>query len=72
VSAETRWQTLQVTCPEEGCSATLLVEWDESGAEPVVSGIHCDHPRLKDLDNWSCGWSCWGEVAAQARRPVAA
>jgi hypothetical protein len=72
MSAGYRWQTCQVTCPEEGCAATLLVQWDDSGAEPLLTGIRCDHPRLRDLDNWECGWSCWAEIAAQAARAVAA
>jgi hypothetical protein len=71
MSAEYRWQTLEVNCPEEGCTATLLVQWDVSGAEPVLNGVHCDHPRLKDLDNWSCDWSCWQAVQEQRAHPVA-
>jgi hypothetical protein len=60
-----RWEMRQVTCPEEGCPAGLLLQWHYAGeAAPVLDGVECDHPRLKDLDNWECGWACWEKLAA--------
>jgi hypothetical protein len=65
MAASYRWETRQVTCPEEGCPATLLVQWHDTETVSLLNGIHCDHPRLRDLDNWECRWSCWQEIADQ-------
>jgi hypothetical protein len=47
-----------------------LIQWDDSGATPAVSGVRCNHPRLRDLDNWECQWSCWQEIAEQGALPI--
>ena len=68
MSRETSWQMLDMTCPEEGCpGARLLLEWKETQGKLTLSGVSCDNPRLKDLDNWECRWSCWEEVARAAK-----
>jgi hypothetical protein len=70
MAAYYRWERRQVVCPEENCQASLLIQWDDSGATPAVSGVRCSHPRLRDLDNWECQWSCWQEIAEQGALPI--
>jgi hypothetical protein len=60
-----RWETRQIECPEEECRTNLLLTWDDSGARPLLRGVHCDNPRLRDLDNWECRWSCWDRIAPE-------
>jgi hypothetical protein len=66
---ETRWQVLDMACPEKACPGNrLLLEWQEVQGAWTLCGVSCDNPRLKDLDNWECNWACWEEVAEQAQR----
>jgi hypothetical protein len=65
---KSKWVRRRIKCPEVGRDADLLVELlEENGAE-VVNSISCDNPRLADLDNWDCEWSCWDKVAKKKRR----
>lgn len=62
---KTRWEEKQVRCPEGKHTANLLIEWSQEGGQPVLKGISCDNPRLSDLDNWDCRWSCWEKIQRQ-------
>jgi hypothetical protein len=66
---KSRWEEREIVCPEnpDRC-ARLLVEWREEAGEPVVRGIQCDNPRLADLDNWDCEWSCWEKIRRDLKR----
>jgi hypothetical protein len=57
-----RWETREFDCPEGEGVAHVLIEWAEKDGRPVVKGISCDNPRLSDLDNWDCKWSCWKKI----------
>ena len=58
-----RWETHTMTCPEDpDRTASLLVEWDDEQDEPILKSISCDNPRLADIDNWDCKWSCWEKI----------
>jgi hypothetical protein len=68
---DTRWQVVDMSCAEEGCPGTrLLLEWEEVEGKWTLSGVSCDNPRLKDLDNWECRWSCWEKAASLAEPPA--
>jgi len=58
-----QWDVREFDCPEEKRTASLVIEWDESGGRPVLKSICCDNPKFYGLDNWDCGWSCWDELA---------
>jgi hypothetical protein len=62
MATQVRWQMQQVECSEQGCLANLLIEWQDTEAEPLLRGVRCDHPRLRDLDNWECDWSCLEQI----------
>jgi hypothetical protein len=59
-----RWERREVECPEEDRVTSVLLAWSAEGEQPVLCGVHCDHPRLKDLDNWECHWACWEQIAS--------
>jgi hypothetical protein len=60
-----RWETRQFRCPEQEMVANLLIQWRETEGKPALNGVSCDNPRLKDLDNWECGWACWQQIASE-------
>lgn len=60
-------ETRQVKCPEEDRMASLLLEWHDEKGKQVLNSVVCDNPRLRDLDNWECEWSCWEKVAAEQK-----
>jgi len=62
MNQKSRWVTKKIKCPEVKRDAELLVELQEENGEDVVKSINCDNPRLADLDNWDCQWSCWDKV----------
>jgi len=68
MTGERRWQVREVSCKEEGCRATLLLEWQDVEGGSVLAGMSCNYPRLRDTDNWECSWSCWENVASTAER----
>ncbi len=45
-------------CPEEDRIADLMIEWRLEDGNEVIASVHCDNPRLRDLDNWDCRWTC--------------
>ncbi len=49
-------------CQDEGRTAKLLIEWQEKDGKRVLRSVSCDHPRLSDIDNWDCHWTCWEAV----------
>jgi len=49
-------------CQDEKRTAKLLIEWQEEDGKKVLRSVSCDHPRLKDIDNWDCHWTCWEKV----------
>jgi len=57
-----RWLRQQITCKEADRETTLLIEWRYSGKRRTLHGISCDNPRLHDIDNWDCKWSCWKRI----------
>jgi hypothetical protein len=62
---ESSWETRQMKCPEEGRMANLLIEWRDEEGKTVLKSLGCDNPRLRDLDNWECQWSCWEKIAGE-------
>ncbi len=52
------WKIFEMECPEKQRTAKLLLEWVPIEGELLLNSIHCDHPRLRDTDNWDCDWSC--------------
>jgi hypothetical protein len=49
-------------CRDEKRKAKLLIEWQEQDGKKVLRSLSCDHPRLGDIDNWDCRWTCWEAV----------
>jgi hypothetical protein len=49
-------------CQDEKRIAKLLIEWQEKDGTRVLKSVSCDHPRLSDIDNWDCHWTCWEAV----------
>ncbi len=49
-------------CLEEKRTAKLLIEWQEKDGKRVIKSMSCDNPKLKDLNNWDCHWSCWEAI----------
>lgn len=61
-----RWERRQVQCPEEDRVSSLLLTWSEEDQRAVLCSVSCDNPRLRDLDNWECRWSCWEQIVSPA------
>ena len=57
-----QWTTCRIDCPEDRGTGGLLLEWTEKEGKPVLTGVHCDNPHLKDLGGGDCGWSCWDRL----------
>jgi hypothetical protein len=53
-----RRECRKIRCPEEDRTADLLIEWREQDGGEVIASVRCDNPRLRDLDNWDCRWTC--------------
>ena len=49
-------------CRQAKRTAKLLIEWQEMDGRRVIKSMSCDNPKLSDLDNWDCHWSCWEAV----------
>lgn len=62
MNTESRWKLLDIECPEEDRVARLLVEWGSEEGRYFINSAHCDHPRLKETDNWDCNWSCLEQI----------
>jgi hypothetical protein len=45
-------------CREEDRIAELTIQWRREGGKEIIDSVHCDNPRLRDLDNWDCRWTC--------------
>jgi hypothetical protein len=65
MSRTLRRETRKIVCPEEHRTNSISLEWDEGGSRSVLKSIRCDNPRLRDIDNWECEWSCWEEIAGE-------
>ncbi len=61
------WTTRQIDCPEEGNVCNLLIEWQDEKGNAVPNSISCGNPKLKDLDNWACQWSCWDTIVKEQK-----
>jgi len=59
---KTRWETRKIQCPEEKRNAKLFIEWHLSDGTEKVNSVRCDNPKLADLDNWDCCWTCWEKI----------
>jgi hypothetical protein len=68
VNKPIRYESRTIRCPEVDRTARLFIAWrvDESGA--TLRGVQCDNPRLSDLDNWNCGWSCLEGITPATER----
>lgn len=53
-----RRESRKFRCPDEDRIADLMIEWREKDGREVIASVHCDNPRLRDLDNWDCRWTC--------------
>jgi hypothetical protein len=62
------WEVRQRRCADAECVANLLLEWRDLQGRSVLTGVSCDNPRLRDLDNWDCSGSCWEEIADEAEQ----
>ncbi len=49
-------------CPEEQRTTKLLLEWISIEGKFLLNSIHCDHPGLRETDNWDCNWSCFERI----------
>ncbi len=67
MSTDSRWQLLDFECQEEQRVARLLVEWSSEEGRLFLNSIHCNHPRLKETDNWDCNWSCLEEITREEK-----
>ena len=56
------WERRTIECPEEKRTAKVLIEWQTEDGERLGKSMSCDNPRLRDIDNWDCHWSCWEAV----------
>jgi hypothetical protein len=45
-------------CPDEDRVADLTIEWRQERGKEIIESVHCDNPRLRDIDNWDCRWTC--------------
>lgn len=64
---KSKWVRRKIKCPEENREANLLIEWRVEKGKKVLTGISCDNPKLSDLDNWDCKWSCWEKISRKGR-----
>jgi hypothetical protein len=53
-----RRESRKFRCPDEDRIAELMIEWRQEDGKEVIASVHCDNPRLRDLDNWDCRWTC--------------
>ena len=67
MAKKTGWEQRKIKCPEEKREADLLIEWRREKGKKVINSISCDNPRLSDLDNWDCQWSCWEALSPQKK-----
>jgi hypothetical protein len=58
MESKTRRESRKFRCPDENRVADLMIEWRRKEGKEVVESVHCDNPRLRDLDNWDCRWTC--------------
>ena len=56
---KSRWERRRIACKETGIETNLLIEWRDEEGKEVLKGVSCDNPRLQDLDNRDCKWTCW-------------
>ena len=63
-----RYESRTIRCPEVNRTARLFIAWQEDDRGTSLRGIECDNPRLADLDNWDCGWSCLESIAPENER----
>lgn len=59
-----RWERREIQCPEAERATSLLLTWSEEDERTALCSVSCDNPRLRDLDNWECHWSCWEQIAS--------
>ncbi len=52
------WKTIEMECPEAQRMSRLLLGLVSIDGGLVLNSIHCDHPRLRETENWDCNWSC--------------
>ncbi len=65
MTRKSNWENREIECPEEKQTANILLEWQTEKGSKVLQGVCCDNPKLRDLDNWECKWSCWEKIAGQ-------
>lgn len=65
MDVNSRWKTFEMECPEEQRMAKLLLEWIPSEGNFLLNSIVCDHPRLRETDNWDCNWSCLERITPE-------
>ena len=59
------WKIQNIQCPEESRRAQVVLEFQAQDKPYLLKSIHCDNPKLQDLNNWNCTWSCWEKIEAQ-------
>lgn len=69
MAKKSEWQIKKVKCPEEKREAKLLLEWQKEKGKKVLKSIQCDNPKLSDLDNSDCQWSCWEKASKTKKKP---
>ena len=64
-----RWEIRTIACPElPDRTAEVLLGWNRQDGESILDSVQCDNPRLADLDNWTCDWSCWEAIEKRTGR----
>ena len=62
MTEKSRLETRKFHCVESEREANLSIEWIECGGKERIQSVSCDNPKLADLDNWDCRWTCWREI----------
>jgi hypothetical protein len=63
--ANITWKTFEMECPEEQRMAKLLLKWSSMEGIFLLNSIRCDHPRLRETDNWDCSWSDLERISSE-------
>ena len=68
MSEKSKWMKSKIKCDETQREANLLIEVCKEKGKEVVKSVSCDNPRLADLNNWDCKWSCWNKALKRKKK----
>jgi len=69
MAEESMWQKHTIDCPEGKGTAELVSAWRVDDGVEVLVGVSCNNQELKDPAGKNCQWSCWDQVAKEAKPP---